>query len=863
VTIDRDLWQRARPLFDEIVDLDADARRARLEAIGHSEPSMRETLERLLRADGFADEKLRGFDFVAGPPSKSSPSVDLDPLGIVGRTVSHFNVTDFVAAGGMGVVYKAADVTLGRVVAVKFPLPHQRMDDEAKERFIHEARSVAALDHPNLCTVYEFGESAHGLYLAMPFYQGETLKDRIARERVLPARDAVSIARQVAAGLQSAHAAGIVHRDLKPGNVMILPDGSVKILDFGIAKVHDVQLTRTGVALGTIAYMAPGQATGERAGAQADLWAMGVMLYEMLTGVLPFRGPNEMAVLHAILHHDPEPPSRINRDVPPALDAVVAGLLQKDASRRYPSAAALMSDLDAAMTGAPVAHKPPVVKRFDGPSIRRIALRAAAVLAVAAVALIGRQMLHASGASASAMERSVAVLPFVDREGNDATAYLAPGVADEVISLLGGVSGWKVSALSSAEQLRRRGLTPRAIGEKLGVRYLVDGPVRIASDTFYLAARLTRVSDDAPFWTHDFKAPLARLVTLEREVADSVLHALQSGGRVVSSGPPPTTDPVAYELYLKARSAWRLRTEASLKEALADYDGALQRDHRFAAAYSGIADVYVNLSNFGWGSMTAREAIRHAEIAALQALALDSSSAEAYAALGFVQMSHLEYAKADASLRRAIELNPNWSWAHQRYALLFQMEGRTSDSRDASLRALALDPLSVPAMSHLGVTYLAENRLKEAREKLDSAFQVSATFPVTLQYLGAIDAAERNYPEAVKKLEQAHKWAGAFPGIPGALAYAYGKIGRSADAARVMDSTRKAISDDRSRVNYALALAIVGQTDSALTDSAFKMLRGAEWDIPTVIEVRSDPLLRQFRSDPQYQELLARIGLKR
>ena len=376
--IDRDLWQRARPLFDEIVGLDADARRARLEAIGRSEPAMRDTLERLLQADGVADEALRGYEFVVGPASAPSPPVDLDPLGIVGRTVSHFNVTDFVAAGGMGVVYKAADVTLGRVVAIKFPLPHQRMDDTAKERFIHEARSVAALDHPNLCTVYEFGESAHGLYLAMPFYQGETLKNRIARERVLPARDAVGIVRQVAAGLASAHAAGIVHRDLKPGNVMILPDGSVKILDFGIAKVRDVQLTRTGVALGTIAYMSPSQATGEQADAQSDLWAIGVMLYEMLTGTLPFKGSNEMAVLHAVLNVDPEPPSRVNRDVPPALDPVVAGLLQKDASRRYVSAATLLSDLDAAMTGAPVAHKPPVVTRPRRSTVRRIALPAAA-----------------------------------------------------------------------------------------------------------------------------------------------------------------------------------------------------------------------------------------------------------------------------------------------------------------------------------------------------------------------------------------------------------------------------------------------------------------------------------------------------
>ncbi len=859
MTIDRDLWQRARPLFDEIVDLEPDARRARLETIGKTDPAMRDAIERLLQADGYADEKLSGYDFAAASHSASTP-INLDPLGIVGRTVSHFKMTEFVAAGGMGVVYKAADVTLGRVVAIKFPLPHQRLDDEAKERFIHEARSVAALDHPNLCTVYEFGESPHGLYLAMPFYQGETLKDRIARERVVPVADAVRIARQVAAGLSSAHAAGIVHRDLKPGNVMLLPDGSVKILDFGIAKVRDVQLTRSGVALGTIAYMAPGQAAGESADAQADLWAIGVMLYEMLTGVLPFRGPNEMAILHAIVHVEPEPASRLNKEVLPALDAIVSGLLQKNPTNRYSSASALLADLDAATAGAPVTHRPPAATRFARLRRRRLPLAVAGALALVGVAWVGRTLLrgqilpNAAAASSITSERTVAVLPFVNREGNVESAYLASGLTDELIAMLGRAGGVRIAGRSSAEELQREGLAAGAIAQRLGVGHLVDGTLRVASDTFHLGVRLTHMPDGVQLWTGNFNAPVAQLIALERQVADSVLEKLHSGSRVAP--PPLTTDPVVYDRYLKARYAWGQRTEESLKEAIVYYRGALERDPRFAPAYAGMAEAYVNMSDYGWG-MSHAEALARADVAANQAIALDASLDEAYVAEGAVLMSRRAYRESEASLQRAIQLNPNSPFAHHYYSLLLQMLGRAADSKGEAERVLAIDPLSALDIAHLGVVFASQGRLPQGREQLQNALRLSPNHTVALHYLGAVEAALGNYPAAEKWLRQGLSKSAGFPGGYGALAYTYTMSGRADQARRVMADARAAVSDERSRVNYALDLALTGQSDSA-----FAMLGTADWDIPTLIELRSDPLLRPFRANQRYAPLLARWNMK-
>ncbi len=360
---DRELWQRARPLFDELIELDNGARRPRLEAIGAEDPGLRDAVERLIKADAGSEVVLGDFEF-GSPRSPQPPTTgSRDPLGVIGQTVSHFRVVDYLAAGGMGVVYTAEDLQLGRVVALKFPLPNQHMDRKVKERFTNEARSAAALDHPNLCSIHEIGESDHGVFLAMPLYAGETLKDRIGRQGFLPAAEALGIITQVATGLASAHSAGIVHRDLKPGNVMLLPGGAVKVLDFGLAKIRDTNLTGSRATLGTIGYMAPEQIRSGAVDARTDLWAIGVMLYEMITGGLPFRGEHEISILHAILHEEPSNPSSVNGSLSSPLDNLVGALLQKNSGDRYGSAEALVADIAALQRGEALTHRTPFWSR--------------------------------------------------------------------------------------------------------------------------------------------------------------------------------------------------------------------------------------------------------------------------------------------------------------------------------------------------------------------------------------------------------------------------------------------------------------------------------------------------------------------
>ncbi|CAN5266528.1 serine/threonine-protein kinase [soil metagenome] len=857
---DRELWQRARSLFDEVVELESGPRRARLEEIGREDPILRQAVERLLMADTGAEAALRDYSF--GSPRSTSPSAvnSRDPLGVIGHTVSHFRVTDYLAAGGMGAVYSAEDLQLGRTVALKFPLPHQQIDRGVKERFVNEARSAAALDHPNLCTVHEIGESEQGVFLAMPLYPGETLRDRLGRQRVLPPAEVLEIVLQMTTGLAFAHAAGIVHRDLKPGNVMLLPDGTVKVLDFGLAKIRDISLTKSHATLGTIGYVAPEQIRGDRVDGRADLWAIGVMLYEMLTGTAPFRGEHEVSTLHAVLHEEAPRVSRMNPDLPLAFDELIGALLQKDPEGRYQSAEALLSDIVALKSGATLTHRSPFwIRTARHRQVRRAMIPVAAVALVLAVSgswFLYRQNAQADTAGPGVL-RTVAVLPFVNDGGDPADNYIVSGVTDELIALLGRTPGMRLAARSSVAALQEQGLAPLEVGRQLGVAHLVRGAVRISSDTLRLAVRLTRVADDATVWSRDFAAPVSEAFALERQVADGILGVLRLQMARAPSAPLPTDDSEAYELYLKGQYAWNMgpRTLENFEQALAFYRAALVRDPRFALAYTGMAGIYVNMANFGY--MPSKQAIARAEVAADRALALDSSLADAHWARGFVLSARAQFAEAEASLRQAIQLNPNSQWAHHYYAILLTMMDRLAEAKEETRRTLAIDPLSIAGNAILGIEFAAEGNLQEGRAQLRRALQLDPGFPLTLYYLGAVEAALGNDDAAREVLEQALARAPNFPGVRAALAYVYGRMGRTTEARRLLAEARSAVVDERTRLNYALALALLGPADSA-----FAMLRTAQWDVPTLVELRHSPLLRTFRSDPRYLQLLTGLGLR-
>jgi len=335
-------WEQIQTHFDKLVSQDATARAVRLAEIASADPELHRALESLLAADDDVNAQLASIDSAFLPQFDRSR----DPLRLTGRVISHFSVHEALGAGGMGVVYRAEDTRLGRAVALKFLLPHYSLDSSAKARFLREAHTAAALDHPNLCAIHEVGATEEGwMFLSMALCEGETLRARLARDGTLAVPEALEIARQIGEGLQAAHAEGIVHRDLKPANIMLLPDSTVRILDFGLAKARDQSLTETGAHFGTVSYMSPAQVRGQAVDGRADLWALGVVLYEMLTGQKPFHGSEDVAIAHAILHDTPEPPSTLRGDLSAPLERLVLRLLQKDPAKRYATAAELLRDL--------------------------------------------------------------------------------------------------------------------------------------------------------------------------------------------------------------------------------------------------------------------------------------------------------------------------------------------------------------------------------------------------------------------------------------------------------------------------------------------------------------------------------------
>jgi TolB-like protein len=526
-------WEQVQAVFEELVELDAAGRLSRLAALSETDPGLRQAVESLLAADAEAGQRLAPLDAAFLSPATHTP----DSLGLAGRTVSHFRVLAPLGAGGMGVVYRAEDTRLGRPVALKFLLPPSSLDAAAKERFLQEAHSAAALDHPHLCTIHEVGESEDGrLFLAMALYAGETLKARLARSGSLPVAEALAIARQIAEGLGCAHAAGIVHRDLKPGNVMLLPDGTVKILDFGLAKARDQILSASSARLGTAAYMAPEQIRGEAVDARTDLWALGIVLYEMLTGRKPFAGEHEVAIAHAILHEEPVRPSELRPDVAAAMDGLALTLLEKHPSRRLANTTAVLDELAATRPTdeLPARRTQTWSRRMTRTYawLRRRPSRIAAAVAVVAMAAGAGFHLNRKGRGDPGAPSRVVVMPFANRSADAELDALGAMAADWVTQGLTEAPFLAVldtrSALAAARTLGVAA-TPVAVGRETGTSVVVAGSYFLQSDSLQFQAQIASTADGSIlFGIGGIAVPRERPMDGVEQLRQRVLAALAS-----------------------------------------------------------------------------------------------------------------------------------------------------------------------------------------------------------------------------------------------------------------------------------------------------------------------------------------------
>jgi serine/threonine-protein kinase len=646
---------------------------------------------------------------------------------MIGKTIAHYKITEKLGEGGMGVVYKAEDTKLRRTVALKFLRTQALESEEDTKRFMHEAQAAAALDHPNICTVYEVGESDDHTYISMAYVEGKSLREKL-REGPVPLETALEIAVQAAEGLRAAHDKGIVHRDIKSANVMLTPEGRVKVMDFGLAKTAGAtRVTKTGTMLGTAAYMSPEQALGQATDRRTDIWSLGVVLYEMLTGQLPFKGDLDPALMYSIVNEEPEPVTSVSSEIPLEVEQVVGRALAKNPEKRYQSAEELINDLEELRESL---HLLPRRSRMQLRFIRRrrqIVIGAAAVVAAAVLIILG---LRYFGGTAQAID-SIAVLPFENLSGDPEEEDIADGVTLDLIANLHRLSGLK-KVTPGRTMMRYKG-TEKAIpdiAEEIDVKALVWATLTGEGSRRQIVVELIEGNTDKLLWTNEYPFELQDIERLLNDITLSISGLIgielttSEETRLASARP---YDPAAYEAYLRGRAIARNWSKEGLEKGIELLERTIEIDSTFAPAYAELSDAY---TAYGTMYTNGDEEYPKAKNAALKALALDDGLAMAHSAMGSVKFTfEWDWVGAESAYRRAIELEPNNADVHRGYAEYLAFMTRFEESFEQSRRAIELDPIATVNYQTLGWSLYHAGRFDDSIEQFEKVLELLEAFP--------------------------------------------------------------------------------------------------------------------------------------
>jgi serine/threonine-protein kinase len=604
-----------------------------------------------------------------------------------------YRIVEELGRGGMGVVYKAEDIQLQRTVALKFLPPELVHIPEIRDRFRQEAKAAAALDHPHICTIYDFDQDEDRAFISMAYIEGRSLRERIG-SGPLELEEALKIAAQVAEGLEEAHGKGIVHRDIKSANIMVTTRGQAKIMDFGLARIVGATLvTQEGTTMGTVSYMSPEQARGEKVDHRTDIWSFGVVLYEMLTGELPFKGEQSQAVVYAILKEKPKPLTSSKPDLPPAIEEVVLKALEKDPDRRYQSFGELLDDLRSITAGIVPDEIKARLRRAKIARRKRALLypNAAAVVIVAVVVLL---VLTRRAETIG----SVAVLPLENLTGDAEKGYYVDGVTDELIGHISRISGLRrVISRTSMMLFKGSDKTVPEIARELGVDVVVEGAVyRAGADVRLRLQLIDALPEERSLWTETYERPGADVLMMYGEIARTIADKLQielTAEEEARFAKPRQVDPEAYALYLQGISNYYKLTPPDLDAAQKYFESALKKDPNYALAYLGMSSVFRGRAQMGLAPL--QELRSEARRYLLKAMELDNSSAEAHFAMASLKTWHeWDWTGAEASFRRAIELNPNYAMARVFYSNLLALLDRPEEAVEQGRRALESDPIN-------------------------------------------------------------------------------------------------------------------------------------------------------------------------
>ncbi len=632
-----------------------------------------------------------------------------------GKVINQYKILEKSGGGGMGVVYRARDEKLDRIVALKFLPQHLLADEEAEKRFMSEARSASSLDHPNICTIYDINKTEDGqLFIVMSFYEGETLKKKIGRGRLTP-DEAVNIAAQIAAGLERAHRGGIIHRDIKPANIMITNYGEVKIVDFGLAKSKaSAGITKFGSTIGTAAYMSPEQTRGEPVDQRTDIWALGVIIYEMLTGMGPFKGEYEQAVIYSILNDDLPEVKGISEE----LNHIIRRSTAKDPAGRYSSISEMHSDLlklkgdsgsripESRISGSNINQEPAA----KGSRVKWIWASAAVLLIIILTAGWFYFNRGTEPAEPKSTRKMIVVLPFENLGSKDEN-YFADGVTEEITSKLASIGNIGVISRNSAEKLAGSKKSTDEIGKELGVNYILSGTIRWAKGNdkksrVRITPQLTRVSDNTIVWSDSYDKILDDIFSVQNDIAQKVVDQL--GGSILADrvSKAPTDNLDAYDFYLRGLSyqARGSYLKSDFVNSINLYKKAIQLDPGFAQAYSNLSRMQSSMYWFYYDRTS--ENLKNAFNNAQKAFDLDPNLAETHLALGYYYYwCKLDYEEAIKEFTRAKEIQPNNAEASFGLGVVYRRMGDFDKCIKNMLNGVSLDPLSIEYTSNIGETY--------------------------------------------------------------------------------------------------------------------------------------------------------------